>query len=120
MVVAVGPSEAQIQAAIVETLVLDGWLVMRVNGGAMKMDGRYIRFAFWQAQGYPETSKGISDLIAWKPGRPTLFVEVKKPGGLISTDQELFLDVMTQAGQDAVIAESVEDLAPWLERVAVQ
>lgn len=112
-------SESDIQAAIFEALVYDGWLVMRVNGGVMKMDGRHIRFAFWQALGFSETHAGISDLIAWKGGR-TLFVEVKKPGSMTSTAQDTFLYACEQAGCDVVIATGLGDLAPWLERVEVQ
>ena len=84
------PSESDIQAAIIEALVFDGWLVLRINQGGRhggltcptcygagypdcrtcKGDGEikstYTRFAFWQMLGQSATDKGISDIVAVK------------------------------------------------------
>lgn len=82
-------SESDIQNAIIEALVFDGWLVIRINQGGrggkykcpycdnyviscgvcntpISQSNRYTRFAFWQALGIESTDKGIADVIAVK------------------------------------------------------
>ena len=113
-------SEADIQAAIFDALVYDGWLVYRSNQGGMKVDGRYVRFGYWQALGYELSDKGVADLIAFKPYVQPLVVEVKKPGGVLSEAQAIFLRAAMEARCRVVVAESLEDMAPYLERVEVQ
>ncbi len=102
------PSEADIQRTIIEALVWDGWLILRVNQGARtgfayqcshcgyhgdEFAG-YVRFAWWQALGMDPQDKGISDVIALKLSTkkgnyttgtiPMVFrllaIEVKAPG----------------------------------------
>ncbi len=64
-------SEKDVQNAIVEALLFDGWLVIRQNSGGMtakNRDGskRYIRFSFWQVLGLDPQDSGIGDVIAMK------------------------------------------------------
>jgi Holliday junction resolvase len=113
------PSEAEIQRAIIDTLRWDGWLVIRVNQGAMKRDNDLIRFAYWSAPGQDETHAGISDVIAFKDNMPDLIVEVKVPGKRPTAAQAAFLEACREAGKVGIVATSVDDLAPWLERVTV-
>lgn len=72
-----GVSEKQIQDAMA-ALLRYGWLVVRVNGGAMETEGgRYVRFCYWyDANG--ERGDGIPDLMAFRGDR-YLLIEVKKP-----------------------------------------
>ncbi len=82
------PSEADIQGAIIEALVWDGWLILRVNQGGMYGEttcpachgvrgmacnqcngagiiaSRYVRYAWWQVLGMDPQDSGISDVIA--------------------------------------------------------
>ena len=70
-------SEADIQRAIIEALLFDGWMVLRINqGGAYAITDalevtspkkRYITFANWQMLGQEQTDKGICDILAVKP-----------------------------------------------------
>ena len=166
------PTEAQVQAAIIEALVFDGWLVIRVNQGGMQdkrlnavgqmTSKRYVRFAFWQMLGQPATDKGISDLLAMKAGLDInrdmgymdgrvgpiiLAIEVKAPGKkaklsraliapLESEHRELtkwfeklddreknqtrFLWSVIDHGGIAIVADCLEDVAPYLDRAEVQ
>jgi hypothetical protein len=111
-------TESDIQGAIFDALVYDGWLVMRVNQGAMRESDRLVRFAYWQALGYDESHAGISDIIAAKNG-VMLCIEVKRPGKEATATQALFLEAARSAGNIGIVASSLEDIAPWLERVTV-
>ncbi len=70
-------SEADVQRTIIEALVWDGWMVLRINqGGAKYQYGfdsekgeiryRYVRYSFWQVLGLDPQDSGIGDVIAMK------------------------------------------------------
>lgn len=119
---------AEIQRAILKLLVVDGWLVIRPNSGAMETEeGRYVIFIRWLALGYaPEdgknewNTKGVSDILAFHPARGALAVEVKGDGDTLKPEQELFLEAWEQAGGVSIVAESVEAVGPYLVRTEVQ
>lgn len=113
-------SEAEIQDAIIEALIYDGWLVLRVNAGAMDVDGeRYVRFGMWQCLGMDEQDAGQPDLVAARDGR-VLFIEAKRPdGGRQRKSQVRFMEACEQTGNAYVLARGVEDVAPWLTRVEI-
>ncbi len=149
-------SEADIQRAIVEALVWDGWLILRINQGGRYVPvdvlggtgPRYVRFAYWQALGIDQQDSGISDVIAVKaiaigdshnwvfhgtagsadewievPMRTVLLaIEVKAPGkkANVTDKQQAFLDAIEEHGGIAVVADSLEDLEPYLDRVNVE
>ncbi len=151
-------SEADIQKAIVEALVWDGWLILRINQGGRHVPvdvlggtgPRYVRFAYWQALGIDQQDSGISDVIALKTYKDTLFpgtllaIEVKatgkakklhaavmddilREGGptfqkLVKREQgqALFLWSIIDHGGIAIVADSLEDILPYLERVEAQ
>jgi hypothetical protein len=54
--------------------------------------------------------KGASDLIGIGPRGRMLAVEVKMPGGTITEEQQLFLDLVEERGGIAVCATSPEDV----------
>ena len=135
-------NEKQVQAAIVEALIWDGWMILRINQGAVKyqdgIDGetgtikeRYVRFATWQALGIDRQDSGISDVIAIK-ARPVLVlsdgtefapillaIEVKAPGkkGNVTAKQQAFLDAIEEHGGISIIADDLSDVLPYLDRV---
>ncbi len=98
------PSEANIQGAIIEALVWDGWMILRVNQGARTgfayqcshcgyhgdEYAGYVRFAWWQHLNIDPQDKGISDILALKKSNNPIFddcwvgrllaIEVKAPG----------------------------------------
>ncbi len=147
------PSEADIQKAIVEALIWDGWMILRINQGGrhnlypntpdgyvgINKKNRYIRFAYWQTLGIDQQDSGISDVIAMKE---TLFgkrdneddsvetiylfqllaIEVKAPGkkSNVTDKQRAFLYAIEEHGGIAIVADSLEDIEPYLDRVIAQ
>ena len=111
-------NESDIQSTIEETLIWDGWLVIRVNMGAMKSeDGeRYVRFGHWQALGFERQSDGVSDLIASRDGR-TYYIECKTPKGTQEASQKLFQLACEATGMQYILARDLADVAHLLTRV---
>lgn len=88
--------ENAVKAAIIEYLQYNGWLVMRINAGAVKAKHtdrhgqtrrRFFNFVRWFSLGREPSSSGISDIIAIKPGRMPLAVETKAPGKLANVSE---------------------------------
>ena len=153
-------SERDVQRAIIEALVWDGWMILRVNqGGAYQpkkctvcngagcrscnWDGvkyvRYTRFAWWQALGIDPQDSGFSDVIAvkwvrdtsdedgdgnlyWEHKTELLAIEVKAPGrkAKVTHAQSHFLAAIEAHGGIAIIADSLDDVAPYLDKVQVE
>lgn len=65
--------------------------------------------------GGPMAQRGVSDIIGTIPpnGR-ALFIEVKKPGGAVSPEQQEFLDKHSSAGALAFIARSPQEVVEIL------
>lgn len=101
-----GESEAEIQKAIVEWLVGNGWMAIRFNSGAHMIDGRMIRMYTIEPSG---KSSGVSDLLAFRNGRH-VFLEVKSAKGRLSDDQEKFAQLASQFGETVHVVRSVEDV----------
>ena len=150
-------SEADVQRAIIDALVWDGWLIIRVNQGGRHEDetGRYVRFAFWQVLSMNQQDSGISDVIAMKgiewytksdkylKDVTLLAVECKAPGkkknlqAVLDEDlgedgilfqklserdkgQAIFLFAIRDHGGIAVVADCLEDVESYLDRVKVE
>ncbi len=131
------PSEKDIQRVIVEALVWDGWLILRINQGGRHVPvdvlggtgPRYVRFAYWQALGIDQQDSGISDVIAIKIRHDLgglaaviLAIEVKAPGkkANVTDKQQAFLDAIEEHGGIAIVADSLEDIEPYLDRAEAQ
>jgi hypothetical protein len=105
-------SEQEIQNQIILALSQGNSRLFRNNvGGAKLADGRWLNFGL---------HKGSSDLIGWKTIEITpdmvgkkiaqfLSVEVKKPKGRVSKDQQNWIDAVNAQGGCAFIARSKED-----------
>src|SRR5690348_4900051 len=94
--------EQSIQRAILEYL---RWrhipCYKHQNAGIRKPDGGYI----------PTHTRGVSDIIGLLP--PTgrfLAIEVKRPGGKATQEQQHFIDTINAAGGLAFVAYSVEEV----------
>lgn len=121
-----------LQSSIEHLLYLDGYLVLRINQGGATFgedtpNPRYVRFAFWSMLGHEwQRPDGISDLLAIKAdttdGRLTvLAIEVKGDGDSIRPGQVDFLAAAGEAGMIPILAESTDDIQPFLsDRVMVQ
>ena len=76
----------------------------RMNSGAAKVEGRFIRFGF----------KGCPDVLGqWKDGR-LLGVEVKAQAGRLRPEQALFLERIRCAGGVAFVARDCRDVREQL------
>lgn len=102
-------TERQIEQQIVDLLGAHGWIVLRTN-----------RFSSGNAvvvQGSIEV--GIPDLQARKPYHSyvendlqrVVWIEVKRPGGKVSPEQEQWHLLARRRGETVIVAESVEDAA---------
>lgn len=113
--------ENNIKSACIDYLRRTGWLVLRINSGAVSGEytdnkgrkrKRFFSFVRWFVLGYEPDSAGVSDIIALKPGCMPLAVETKAPGkiGNTSAAQERFLAIWQQHGGQAVVCDSVDIL----------
>ncbi len=93
--------EADIQKGIIEYLEYIGATVVRVNNVGIydRNSGGYI----------PPRQKGISDLIVCLRGH-FIAIEVKRPGGRVSTEQEAFLEQISASGGIGMIAYGLDDV----------
>lgn len=114
--------ENEVKRAILEYLLYNRWLVLRINSGGVTGEHngkkRFVRFCYWQHLGTDENSAGIADILAVKDGQ-FLAVECKAPGkrGALRVAQDQFLAAWTQHGGIAIVAESVEDVVMGLRGV---
>lgn len=95
--------ETEIQTQILNFLESAGYIVMKYNNGAHKVKGgvRGRR---------SKKSIGVSDILACSPSGKFCAIEVKKPGGVLSVEQEDFLDNVSKRGGVAIAAFSLEDV----------
>lgn len=83
-------SETVLLRQIRECLKFYGWFVIRIQQGL-------------------GCHKGISDLIAIRDGK-TIYIEIKKPGGVLSEYQKKFRDDVEAHGGKYVVMKDVEDV----------
>ncbi len=109
-------SEASVQTAIIKLLLLDNWLVLRINSGVMEKEDRRVAFCRWWAPGHDGENAGVSDVLAFKAGRG-LIIEVKAPGKKHKTraSQKRFLAAAADVGATHVVADCIEDIYPFLD-----
>lgn len=100
------PSEREIQSSIVSYLEMCGWLVVRVNSGAVKVDKRFIRF---------NNTPGCSDLLVCRPDGRFAAIECKRRNGRLTPLQASFLDRVKGVRGLAVVARSIDDLSPIMD-----
>ena len=99
------PREQDIQRAILQLLTLRGIPAWRANTGAFKgtHNGvtRFVRFG----------TKGQADILGLLPpsGR-LLALEVKRPGGKLTREQDAFLRAITRAGGIAAMVTCPQDV----------
>lgn len=115
--------ENEVKRAILEYLLYNHWLVLRINSGGVTGEHngkkRFVRFCYWQALGTDENSAGVADILAIHPNFPPLCVECKAPGkrASVRVAQDQFLTAWRQHGGIAIVAECVEDVVMGLRGV---
>ena len=104
-----GKEETALVKRIQIALALEGVKLFRNHVGALfDANGRMVKYGL---------GTGSSDLIGWRPvGELGQFVaiEVKTETGVVSKDQELFIEAVNRDGGLAFVARSVEEA---IERV---
>lgn len=117
--------ENAVKQAVIDYLQYHGWLVMRVNAGAVtghhtdqhgQSKRRFFQFVRYFVLGREPTSTGISDIIAIKPGEMPLAVETKAPGKLanISEAQQEFGQEWQRHGGRWLVVDSLDMLVEKL------
>lgn len=110
-------TEAAIQKAIINLLVMHGWIVIRINSGGQKAEyttksgekrTRWFWFAKWFASGYDEEKSGVSDLIATSPAGQTVYIETKSPGKKPTPKQSAFGEEILGRGGRWIVADSLD------------
>ena len=99
------PLESVIQAQIMEYLLFKGYFVWRANNAPI-FDAK--RGAFRKAGKY--APKGLPDIGGVLNDGRAFFIEVKRPGGKVSPDQQAFLDRANGLGALAFVAYSVDEV----------
>lgn len=102
------PKETDIVKACLQYLNLVGVFAWRSNTGAVsgtyKGKDRFIRFG----------PKGQSDIIGILPDGRFLAVEVKRPGGKLTFEQDMFLDTIRKRGGVALHVQSLQECEDWV------
>lgn len=102
------PLEREVLKVIRDYLRLTGWLTIRLNSGSVvgeyKGRRRLVRF---------NDMPGCADLLAVK--HVALFVEVKRPGGKTSKDQDAFLEDVRRHGGLGFVVDGLDSLKQQLE-----
>ena len=96
------PKESTIVVSLSKKMRGRGWLVTKIHGG-------------------PHQRAGLPDLMVIVPPHGlTFWVEVKRPGGVLTKLQEATAGKLREAGSPVYVATSSEDhIVEWLEREMV-
>lgn len=106
--VQLGVKEADVQRQIIDYLKLlegRGKLIWQRNNPGIifrKKEGR----GYWKMEGSPP---GSADLLVFLPDGVTLHMEVKRPGGRLSSNQVEFRDRLSALGHRYVVVKSIEE-----------
>lgn len=97
-------NERDIQKAILDYLTLKHIVCWRSNSGTATADSRgkqyWIRLA----------PRGTPDIVGYLPDGRFLGIEVKKKGGIVSQEQQDFLDKVNIAGGLGFVAYGLDDV----------
>jgi hypothetical protein len=105
------PLEKDVKRVCADWLTLWGAVPIRVNSGAMKIGGRYVKF---------NDKPGCSDSLVCLPGGRFLALEVKRLGAdktaaKRKAEQRAFLDEIVKAGGLGLIVRSLDQLKAALK-----
>ncbi|MCA9938725.1 MAG: VRR-NUC domain-containing protein [Anaerolineales bacterium] len=109
-------TEQSVQNAVIDYLLLHGWLILRVNAGAVSGEyqgkKRFVSFVRWFAAGIPsgQQTKGVADIIAVSPDGRFAAFEIKRPGGRVRKEQRDFLAEVRARGGMAAVIDSIDTL----------
>ena len=101
--------EGQVLQAVLQWLTAERILAFRMNTGAAKIDGRFMRFG----------TPGMADIVAYPTScavPAVVWVECKAARGKQSELQKSFQKLVEAAGHAYLIVRSVDDVALWLKQ----
>lgn len=99
--------EKDIQKAVLDYLRIKGYFVWKQNNsGIMKPNGSYI----------PSQMKGIADINGIGPKGKYMAIEVKRPGGKLTFEQERFLMQVREKGGLAGVVHSVDHIVELIAK----
>ena len=108
------PKESDIQSAVIRALRVHPAVVWaeRMNSAAGHLThpngtSRFMRFGF----------RGMPDIMGQVVGGKALYIEVKRPSGVVSPEQKAFLQKAEKHGAVAFVARSVSDVWSVLDTV---
>jgi hypothetical protein len=94
-------SEASVKRAIQHALKAMGVICFRMNSGKMIIEHKGRRRMISMAPA------GTADILAFVGPQP-LWIEVKRPGGKLTREQEAFRFMVTDIGHNWICADGVE------------
>lgn len=102
------PLEKDVQAAVLQYLAVRLALPVRTNSGAVKTDGRFVRF---------NSAPGCADILACYRGK-FLAIEVKRDAKAKASDkQAAFLAAVAEAGGIGQVVTGIDDVKAVLDRI---
>ena len=106
-------TESPQQKAVLEWLAVNGILAYRMQTGALKMEGRLIRFGVM----------GMADIVAFPHFKGeryprVLWIEMKSSTGRQSKLQKSFADQVREAGLFYVVARCIDDVENYLTEMS--
>jgi Holliday junction resolvase len=110
--------ESDIQADICTLLISKGFLVVRLNGGGVKIDDkRYFRAYYIKNLPYTYQSSGMPDVVAYKSNL-TVFFEVKKNDKMkVSDSQERWIKLCKDYKVNTFVVSSLNEVIEILNKL---
>jgi hypothetical protein len=102
------PLESVIQNEVCEHLTRKGHFFWRQNNTPIAQKGSDGRYFFRKMSKY--SKKGVPDIILLSDGGYVVFLEIKRPSGLLSKDQKIFAEECKKVGAEYHTIRRLSDL----------
>jgi hypothetical protein len=106
--------ESEVQRQVLQYLVLNNYLAVRINSGAFVNNNRFIRAYRIENNG---KSSGFPDVLALKNNRGILFEIKDGKGGAISKNQKDFISLAKEKGVDVYVISDLQQAIDVIERI---
>jgi len=104
-------TEGEIQAQVIQYLLDNQWLTVRINSMAAKIKGRFLRSYYVYGLG---ASKGFPDVLAVKQNH-CILLEIKTVKGEKSPEQVEFAEYSEKCGATVLTIRNINDLQTYLK-----
>lgn len=106
--------EKEVQKQVMQYLIMNGYLVVRINSGAFIESNRYIRAYIIANNG---KSSGLPDVLAMKQGKGMLLEIKAGRGGKVSDKQKDFISLARSKGVDVYVINSLDQVIDIVEKL---